>query len=383
MRAVLISTLCLAAMLTSCSSEQNASQEPNNQVAIQLTVANEGVSVDTRGTGTVGNLDGDAENTWNGEELLISMFKRDDANFELATNNIDGVETIILDHASVNAPTSTTASGVVTMTTKYFPANGAYTFFGMRLDDALYGTDATAYTISADNSARYVAFKIDGSQDIMVAKTKTPTELNGLTESNLYSAKAARAGIHPELVFEHMLTRLDFTVLPGNEEATGTNGVSVKAIRVESKTTGRLLYAYNTPTGNFAIDWDATAGEEFLSLKERTAPNVDMTDLTPVSLQWDGTNDAAVESPIGESLMVGSSDGYNMELDIEQLLEGESTPRTTTVEIKNVQLSGGAPFEAGTSYKIAIKVWGSQKIEVTATLTGWKDGGSINVNSED
>ncbi len=382
MKAVLISALCLAAMLTSCSSEQNVDQ-PNNQVAIQLSVANEGVTVDTRGTGTVGDLDGDAENTWNGEELLISMFKRNDANFDLATNNINGVETVIMDHMTVNAPTNTVASGVVTMATKYFPANGAYTFFGLRLDDALYGTEATAYTISADNSSRYVAFKIDGTQDIMVAKTKVPTELNGLTESNLYSAKAARAGVHPELVFEHMLTRLEFTVVPGNEDAAGSSPVSVKAIRVESKTTGRLLYAYNTPTGTFGIEWDAAAGEEFLSLKERTAPNVDMTDLTPVSLQWDNVNNAAVESPVGESLMVGPADSYNMEIEIEQVLQGQATPQTTTIQINNVQLYGGAPFEAGTSYKIAFKVWGSQEIEVTATLTGWKDGGNINVNTED
>ena len=40
-------------------------------------------------------------------------------------------------------------------------------------------------------------------------------------------------------------------------------------------------------------------------------------------------------------------------------------------------------FEAGKSYKVTIKVYGLEKVEITAALQAWEDGGSTTIDPDD
>ena len=40
-------------------------------------------------------------------------------------------------------------------------------------------------------------------------------------------------------------------------------------------------------------------------------------------------------------------------------------------------------FKAGASYNVYITIYGFEKIEVTAVLTAWEDGGDIETDIED
>lgn len=390
-------TIALVA-LCSCGSSDNlektsTSDNESTRVPIELIVSNPFTPVTTRGVGSVGDLVDNPNNIWNKEELLISMFKRDDADFSYAMKDYDDIDVgaEVMKDVLIYAPSSDsqTNSDYVTMTSyKYYPAQGAYSFFVYRIDDAINipagGVQADAYHLNDAKTERSVDVKIDGTQDIMVATTSTPESLpSGFASYMLYSAKTARNGIHPNLVFKHMLTRLRFVVKPGNEAAAdATYGVKIKAIKVNSKTTGELVYAYNKEDGDFRLDFDDT--EDFLTLKERSGANTSMSRLTPVALKWDTANDVATKEYVGESLLVAPAKSYKINLTITQQLKNGTTPIESSLDLRTLILANEAEsFQAGASYDVEIEIFGAEEIKVKATLTGWSDGGTLNVSTDD
>jgi hypothetical protein len=50
--------------------------------------------------------------------------------------------------------------------------------------------------------------------------------------------------------------------------------------------------------------------------------------------------------------------------------------------IRNIPISSPV-FRAGASYNVYITIYGFEKIEVTAVLTAWEDGGDIETDIED
>jgi len=250
-----------AGMLASCSSDSLIGSDPKieptqeDRVAIEIGVATPMArSGMTRGTGTVGavedgsdhavNNDGTsfgAKNIWAGQTIKVYMF--DKGTLDLA--QFDGASIFNNTEMVTPAADQETATGLayqmdgVRKLIKYYPMSGSFDFWGYRIDDAKKADDS-ANPVPALNGAgdKYqVEIKVDGTQDVLGARTKDPSlDGTGLTSADIYSAKAARKDIQPELDFEHLMTRLTFEAYPGNDNA---KTVYITGIKV------RALSAYN------------------------------------------------------------------------------------------------------------------------------------------
>lgn len=291
-----------AALFASCSSD-DLSQAPglngaegNPDGAIKLSIANASQG-STRGTGTVGNTDGNSAQ-WAGQKVNVYMLKTGtlDQAYELKDDGTDdatkplfenqemvveqGQAALILDIVA-NATDPTWKDR--TVTNKYFPGSGVYDFWGYRVDDAAKGAP------NVSGTSLVVPFEIDGSQDLMSGKATPTLNANGKIDgvyggaatevdpSKAYSAYTARREIDPVLHFKHQLARFTFQVKGANAACCVADGetdpdklakaINVKEIKVKgSKYKGDLVIAY-TGAAPDPITWDPATTD--LLLKQR------------------------------------------------------------------------------------------------------------------
>ena len=295
-----------AGMLASCSSDSltagpDPKIEPTQEdlVPIEISVATPVARAATRGTGTVGGIvkdDGTGTDTyvpanndgttagaqaniWAGQKVNVYMFNK--GTLDLAQFN----GAAIFDNAVMDTPpaTETTKSGLAHYVdpavpasgrylVKYYPLTGAYDFWGYRIDDA---TTTAAPAIAGDKLS--VEITVDGSQDVLGAKTTDP-DLSGtnptLTTADLYSAKAARQNIQPELEFNHLMSRLTFEAYPGNDNAKTVyvTGIKVRALNAYNPADPTAT-VYQTPTGTLDIAGTDPAFEQKITWgTDATAP---------------------------------------------------------------------------------------------------------------
>ena len=451
-----------AGMLASCSSDSlTAGSDPeiktpvqDELVPIEIGVATNQIKASTRGTGTAGGTDvaGD-ENIWRGERINVMMYQITD---ELPTFNptLGGANgsTPLYNNISMVTPLKeeNISSGIAkepanpaeiggnnpqyTYTVKYYPPTGQSDFWGFYLggfggDAAGDGTiqmypDATLATpTGTEADAKCVAtnFIIDGTHDLLVGKALSESELTTTTSpastdpgaDAIYSAKAARQGIQPNIVFKHLLSRLQFKVKPG---LSNGDGIKVTAIKVRSLTTGQMIVAYKYKDAGGNVDeperivWDpAQTALNYndvalpqLALKQRNAGTGAMEDLDEVELDWTPAVYTAVangttltlgvhyytsNTGAGEFVSDGTeiADGTNFfELTtpaVIDLHEGDLTGGTTEYNDKLVtdlvrtttdpQTSEALAFAAGESYLVTITLYGPEEIKITTTLTAW------------
>lgn len=465
------------ALMSSCSKDNDpgTTTEPTNptpeviddttQEAIKLGIGNPAV-IATRGTGSVGDITGTDGNAWNGQELSIYMFPKGTI-AEYTESPLAGL--------TFNAPTDVT-EGLITNSAhavKYYPMQGAFDFYGYHMDTKSNTTASTPTEDWATANTLKVTATIDGTNDVMAAKADLTVadkvklinsklgadtykasddgekvvavvggaeiagdDLTTLNEevAKAFSSYAARRGIQPNLIFKHLLSRLKFNVIAGEEQAavdqygsgkelpghdfTGasndasamTDGaVYIKSITLtDPKSQVSIVF---TPK-NFALEaTDATPGTSFV-LKQRAKANTPaaaLETLSPVApasyvpvANRTEDNKTTWQTPVGESMMVVPGETtFNLEIEVAQYKitteahDGtgavytwmqEQKPLTATVKAPSVKVDDTTTintFEAGKSYNVNITVFGYQKIEVTATLEGWIDGGNIDVNPED
>ena len=479
-KSFIFATMAAAALFAGCSSSDDLASNPGEEgidtdaekVAIEIGVASRGANMTMRGTGTVGDIAGEATNIWNGEQINVLMYDINEDgtptfNFTGGTNPLYNGNLLVTPLTAETKASGIakeisdgdpyTNPGAATYKVKYYPTKGRSDFWGYYLGG--YGAvvaNASAATngntlIESDGQAaipyRSVAFTIDGTHDLMVAKAPTTAGIDGNTiftaeelttnqaneittdatlaaraKANSYSATAARQGLQPDLVFKHVLSRLQFKVKAGNQKAA-TCGVTVTGIKVRSKKTGELIVAYDYSKGAIEtakrVIWgDVKAEENFdvapaiaagavvtdnkyfpaLALQERTAPdNRTMKALTPVALTWHANNPDSDIKTVGEALLVAPQDSYYIIVDYtinsgseaawyannsfqpgEPTVPGSATPvAQPALESKVVRTAkkddGVTPkaFAAGESYLITITLYGPEQIKITATLTGW------------
>jgi hypothetical protein len=397
MKKFMFFALASAAMLASCSSddviavdEANVAQTQDGPVAIQIGL---GGTAFTRGTGTVGGVTG--SNNWAGEQFNLFMLKKN--SMELATkNNTDAEATAVAggDYTSAiyNNTVFDTRVGSGDVATiaddsngevKYYPATGTYDFWAYRLD----GAQQTNVPVFSATDIK-IDFTIDGSQDVLAAKTElTSADITALNndESMAYSARAARKGVQPKLTFKHLLSRLKFKVAPGNAStADATHPVVITGIKVKSAVKGNLTIA--TTAGEQTIAWGTeTTDSAEVSIKERLgAANVALTDLTEVPLAnlFDPANTTVEDyfandncANVGEALLVAPDSEYKLTvLGYQTVSVGGGAPdETRNFELPLTITNGTDGFVAGTSYNVQIVVYGLEKIEVYVTLTPWDE----------
>lgn len=418
MKKMFFFALAAAGMLTACSNDDtlggNGEQNVSEQ-QIRLGVASS--KVQTRGTGTVGGMT-DAENKWAGQTLWVYMLQKGSMELGYYKTPDDAataaVGTAVFDNKEFKAPNTaaSTVSGLATTADgaiAYYPVSGNYDFWGYRVDDAVTGTpdvklvDDTDTEVEANAATkRVVAIKINGSQDIMAGKATPSTDevaKLGNYADNFYSAYAARKGVQPNIIFNHLLTRFTFEVRAGSKATAGagasgnTEAVRVQGISVESLTDGKLTVAYTGPTKEAADLLTFTGAASPLKLQQRSTTAADNNDplvaLEEVALTWPADANATVGDvlPVGEALLVAPGQTeYPLTIALAQKVKKNTTAadkEDMDLEQKaTIKMDGVKKFEPGKSYKVTITVYGLEEIEVTATLVPWVDGGSIDIDDD-
>ena len=412
-------------LLASCSSDDDLSTGGNGKDGLQKIKIGMGVqaNVATRGTGTVGAV-GEKENTWAKQTVNVYMLNK--GTLDLAKFGEDPIyENTVLTTPADNASGIATELVEGVAQYKYYPTTKtAFDFWGYRLDDADVTAagdqdgSATAAAIKNNKFVPYtsgdsllIGFKIDGTQDIMAGKA-VPTE-EEITkcggEDNIYSAFAARRDVQPNIKFEHLLSRLNFQVLDGKKTETTDpdKAVKVTGITVKSKATGKLVIAYQGEATTFANVSDQLIVDKYedpeaeaalytdLKVMQRTdgAPlTQNLEALKPVTPAWN--NGMAMATQVGEALLAIPADKYEITINLKQKVqvkgdkltpqEGDFEEKEYTYEadLKNT-VNPEKGFEPGYSYNVTITVYGLSEIQITTTLTPWKDGGNIEMNPED
>ncbi|WP_299271176.1 fimbrillin family protein [uncultured Prevotella sp.] len=416
MKKMLFCAITAAAMLSACSSEENISSNPAGEALtpkIQLGVSTAATTT-TRGTGTVGGITPE-ENVWAGQDLWIYMLKH--GSMEVA-EYVDPDPTAIPnktpifnnkkftapvgageDEENKNKGIASTADGSVC----YYPINGQSDFWGYRVDDACGGdpvdktvNDEGVVVEAKDATRRVVDITIDGSQDIMAGKAEITEEEKaklGNRTNDYFSAYAARKGVQPNINFEHLLTRLTFHVKAGSKSAAGngtnTDPVNVKSIAIEGRNKGQLIVAYKGVQPDSLLSFEDAKIDFYLMKREGEDHNSALKPLTDIPLTWTTTPEnaegAADNIAIGEALLVAPGVAkYKLKVGLSQMVQkkvGEEK-QPMKLEYEADILAPNGKFEPGKSYDVNITVYGLEKIEVTATLKPWVEGGSIDIDDD-
>lgn len=304
-------------------------------------------------------------------------------NFSAATpSNLSKDKALIKGVAAI-APDGGTKGDIVvlnpvdTLPFYYAYANNTYTtydFYGCYFDNA-----ADTTKIHMEKTEIYVDFKIDGTQDLMIAAANRESDVNaGSVDQDkikhnpnyAYSGFSARYGVKPNLVFNHCLTRFDIKI----ENCSNENVIQLDGLKFSSITEGKLVIATIAegdttgvhPTGataeNLAIK--VTDGDEVLNPGDATDPR---------------------------SIMVIPANGHEISVYFSQLTPNgkykEQEPISHTITPANVADEEGnsvgvTEFEVGKRYNVLVKIYGLEKVEITVELAPWVDGGSIVIDPD-
>ena len=102
----------------------------------------------------------------------------------------------------------------------------------------------------------------------------------------------------------------------------------------------------------------------------------------------------AMATQVGQALLAIRADKYKITINLKQKVQvkgDKGTPQegdfeekeyTYEADLKNT-VNPEKGFEPGYSYNVTITVYGLSEIQITTTLTPWKDGGNIEMNPED
>ncbi len=401
-----------AASLVSCSNEEVATvQNVKGLEPVVLGASQGSLDVQTRGTGTVGDVEG-GTNTFQYEKIYVLMTNipgSSDAmttwGFTVADNEKDkdgalgeqfnnkfycvpeyvgGSEVASLNYIDV---AGSKANGVQ----KYYPAGGASDFFAYHIDDAN-PTPESSLVMDQTNEQITIPFEMNGSQDLMAGRATNPSGRG-------FSAKTARAKVIPVIEMKHVLTRLTFEIEMGDNL---TQDLVLNSIGVKSQNKGSLLVAYNQEKAKESSELLKMEGDpELLYLMEKpavwnpsfiggVANKPALETLTPITLAM-GTAKGYSEK-VGEALFVQPDvENYELELNLTNSVkyQGVYKPESTTISriIKYASVdnkkSDRTTFEPGYSYHVKVIVYGLTEIKVEASVEPWVDGGNIIIDTQD
>ena len=380
--------VALAAMgvMAACSKNDNVDPQgnggntvidDNSPVAVELGVS--GVNLDVNVTPkskAAGALD-----TWNSQALYIYAFDRTEDDFKTAAfiDNVQGTAPA----ASTPDPQPGDTLGVITLTNPaypgepfYYSGSTVYDFYGYYIDDAAVESAVSAGAVVPTETATsiYVPFRINGTQDLMVAKADPAVDVKGATETvestRAYSAYAARRGVQPTLRFRHLLSRFNFEIKPG---AASADNVTVDSIALVSKVEGELVVV--------------SANAEDLGLNNIVEGTLDTLCLPGIAAEgvktatFDAESDKDNQTPtvVGTNLLVIPGE-TSYELLV--WLSNDNGDSPIAPQVAQVTLQESATFDAGKVYTVTIMIYGLESVEVSASLTGWQDGGTVTIDPD-
>ena len=380
----LFPAIAVMAAMTACTKEPVNTTVPEDElVPVQFGLASPDYSVTTKSTGGM--------DQWNNTTLYVYGFDRSEADY--STPFINNVAATAASTASI----SLTVTHQDTQNPYYYVEGVNYDFYGYHIDDAATPEAATPTPITvgdegADQNGTqltkgiYIPFSINGSQDLMTAKADPAvdilgTELEDVGTDRVYSAYAARRDVHPTLTFKHQLSRFIFQIKSGAESG---NTVQVTGISIKDQKAAGYLQVVGDQLG---ITADANdEGTTVFYLMQKNVSTGVIESLTPTA----PTNEFAEgktnqPNQVGESIMIFPGQS-SIEVSIatnDPNIENYDIPaqdftiNASEVILNDEELGDGATFEAGKKYTITIVIYGPEKIDITAELTGWVNGGEI------
>ena len=352
----------MLAALLSCSHKQESEmpQSPaapsEDRVAVQLGLDMKGL-VQTKSLGTV--------DLWNGTQKLFIY------GFPLVNGEPDW-EHPFIDNVGAASPANGTTGTIdlynpaVTAPNEpfYYEEGTTYDFYGYYIDDAL--------DVNTNNGAPHlypegwaVWLNLNGQQDIMHATTDRALAAadGGISLERVYSAYAARRGVHPELTFSHMLSRFRFRLLSGS--ASATEHVTVDALAIEGDRRAALVVA--GPQAGYFVHGNAG----WLNLPMASAVTLPAADGT--------------KKPLDGCIMVTPDyDSYKLRLHLNQDGVTDSPANTAELVIKMEDLVGATePLSvAGHSYWVNITVYGLNEIVLSVSLADWDVVGTVDIDPD-
>lgn len=387
--------MCATAMMASCAKDKTIALDNGADGTPEEIILGAGqylsaeveqgqlMKAASRGIGSVGDLS-TGTNQWDGETVYVYGIV---SALEEGQFVINGIQAIA-DTGTPNGAISQ-LSWVDSDTHYYYDGNNLYDFYGCHVDDAEIGTQDGSMTIPDDTDLTTAGFSvpitIDGTQDLMVAMPDKSKDIEGNLEvtntDNLYSAWSSRRGVKPNLVFQHVLTRLTFKAKCG-DASTPTPPVKITSIQVTNAISdgeltiipvggGTQGFAPGTTTADFALM--ASASNPDTSKELETFSGKDITNVDPANFEQ-----------IGASMMLVPGDEYSIVITTEQDMNNNSIIEANEkgTITKKITYTGG--FVAGTNYNINITVYGLRSIDINATLTAWNEAGEdIEIDPDD
>lgn len=324
---------------------------------------------------------------------------------------------------AINVYNKYAENGLASAEPYYYVQGKVYDFYGYYVDDAM-GYDQTPEVIQPEpfitpvlaaegdviESIVLQDLTLDGSQDIMVAQTDKDADWALRSEyvslEMLYSDRAARRNVKPDLVFTHELARFEFHIFNGGTIAN--NDLTITGLNLASYTkaaTGDLtIYPETSANYGYVADdltdvFDPDAPDytilDYFPLREATATLAagdTVKTAHPASLT---AGIAVVEAgnKVGESIMIAAGEAsYDIQLFLNQA--GVTAPgfnpaeQHLTIDMTKVKDAQGNPVgtgvsEKGKKYVVSIIIYGLEQIQVTVTLTNWDEAGKIEIDPDE
>jgi len=282
-----------------------------------------------------------------------------------------------------------------------------YSFYGYYVDDACLDTDGNVIDPVPSETDYTLAVTIDGSQDLLLAKTNPAEDVKDksydgagaqpVSKDDVYSAKTARAGVVPNLVFEHALAKFNFSVIN-----KGGYDLTLENLAVSSMTKGTLTVAEDNQglkatTGSDGYLYLPLAGGS-MTLPQAPVPTTPIPgEIMAFALYAaDGTQDNGVDVRDVEDNKntAETSDDvtYKVSNDVTFILKQDGMEgkrrvvtmpiRVTTPEVDGLRAALNGTV-AGYQYNVSIIVYSLEQISLTATVTPWKEVTAIEINPDD
>lgn len=384
------------ALGTSCSKEKGIDIDDSPRQEILLgTGSTINVSPASRGYGAVGGAD-EATNKWNGETLYVYGITDNAAN----KAPINGVKAVAPKGAVTGNLTWAENEPVKHF---YYEGNDKYNFYAVHVDGAA-GADADlSVKAPADlaTTGHSVNVTIDGTQDLMVAMPNKDNDildeegtdnLEGVENTtNLYSAWSARRGVVPNLVFKHLLSRLNFKAYCGDKPVPADgNELKITSITIKNtinKGSIVVIPAYSEPaTEPEAKNQVFDAAEEpntgdFVIMKKKAEGETELKPFEEFPL-------TGSEQEVGEDVLVVPVGSYDIEVTTVQNINGEPKTKTLNTTLTADMIKKGEEsanlekFVEGEMYDVTLKLYANQEIQIECTLTAWVDGGDATLDEE-
>lgn len=288
-----------------------------------------------------------------------------------------------------------------------------YNFFAYYIDD---WKPTAAQTHRVADGITY-DIDIDGNRDLLLGHANQLTVAEFEKDGNYYdlhlsqedrdrilgmaggySTFSGHRNVHPVIRMKHALTRLVFQAYPGNESADRVRikGITVKSCsRANMKVAGRKYddcgitfpeYASNKSLWKEMQLCDAKLNEDGTATGTINPEGFN----APYVVTYDNTQTKQQLTTLGTSLLLVPEKNYEVKLYYDFITESGETKSFAAIYYINapkddgisVDENGENRFMPGVMYNIKIGVFGLEKIVMDASVEGWSNGGSIEIDPD-